>query len=251
MRETLLLFMLLIMYPGYSQTTPDESTNRAASINLETEGDQLHQVVLPFESPFHVAPLSDPVETITHTLHKGDTLTSLSDQYRVPVKVIAETATLPLIPGTEITIPEGWRPLLSLPLTADITEIDRSGGIRITQTYSDAHQALDFAGPLDNSVVAVAPGVVRYAGYYDEEYGNLLVVDHDDGYSSWYAHLSQIEVELGEVVETGSPLALMGQTGCVTGIHLHFEIRYQNRCQNPLLFLHLGKQPIASSDLVY
>ena len=142
------------------------------------------------------------------------------------------------------------------------------GGVRISQGYHERHRALDLAGPLSTPVVAAAPGLVRFAGWYDDAYGNLVVIDHpcapwrrsprstcpaqvcplrkcrcDGGYSSWYAHLEQVDVAIAERVHAGQVLGIMGETGRATGIHLHFEIRHHNCCQNPTLFLNTKEIP--------
>ena len=161
-----------------------------------------------------------------------ETLSDLSDQFELPLESLVAANHLPLRWGQVLTLPGGIRPTFSWPLA-------NPSQTRITQGFNQTHQALDLAGPLSDPVVASAAGVVRFAGWYDEAYGNLVVLDHNDGYSSWYAHLERVEVAAGEWVPIGDRLGLIGASGQVTGPHLHFEIRYHNRCQVPTRFLDM------------
>ncbi len=86
------------------------------------------------------------------------------------------------------------------------------------------HPALDFAGRMGNAIYATDAGVVVYAGWNDWGYGNLIILDHGNGWQSLYAHLSQINVGCGQSVGQGDVIGLMGSTGNSTGPHLHFEL---------------------------
>jgi murein DD-endopeptidase MepM/ murein hydrolase activator NlpD len=86
----------------------------------------------------------------------------------------------------------------------------------------------------ENSLIRAAKaGTVIRAGYAGG-YGNLVVVDHGDGWSTYYAHLSRITVNKGSRVEQGGGLGYMGTTGNSTGVHLHFEVRKNDQPMNPL-----------------
>ena len=87
------------------------------------------------------------------------------------------------------------------------------------------HRALDFAAPKGTPVYAAKSGTVRFAGYNKGGYGNLIIIDHAEGYSTYYAHLSKILVSEGDHVKAGEKIGLVGSTGRSTGPHLHFEIR--------------------------
>ncbi|RAL23334.1 M23 family metallopeptidase [Thermoflavimicrobium daqui] len=80
-------------------------------------------------------------------------------------------------------------------------------------------------------------GVVTRAGY-SSSYGNLVVIDHGNGWVTYYAHLSRILVSKGQKVTTGQILGMMGKTGDATGYHLHFEIRKNGQAINPLSLLN-------------
>jgi murein DD-endopeptidase MepM/ murein hydrolase activator NlpD len=86
------------------------------------------------------------------------------------------------------------------------------------------HNGYDIAVPVGTPVYPTQKGVIYYAGAY-KSYGNLVVVEHGDGYVSMYGHNSEILVKPGEKVDTGTVLALSGSTGRSTGPHVHYEIR--------------------------
>lgn len=98
------------------------------------------------------------------------------------------------------------------------------------------HSGLDFAGPAGSQVLAVATGVVTYAGR-DGNYGQLVEITHGNGYVTRYAHNQRVLVAVGETVQKGNPIALMGNTGRSTGTHLHFEVLRDGAPVNPLAFL--------------
>ena len=101
------------------------------------------------------------------------------------------------------------------------------------------HRGLDFAGPQGSKVLALADGVVTYSGK-NGGYGNLVELEHTDGYRTRYAHNESNLVEVGGVVSKGQPIATMGSTGKSTGTHVHVEVRHQGRPIDPLQFISAG-----------
>jgi hypothetical protein len=87
------------------------------------------------------------------------------------------------------------------------------------------HSGIDFPAPEGTPVGAAGVGSVIFAGYNSGGYGNLVVVQHRLGYTSWYAHLSSIAVSSGQAVDGGTRIGYVGSTGNSTGPHLHFEVR--------------------------
>lgn len=90
------------------------------------------------------------------------------------------------------------------------------------------HKGIDLAGPLGTPIKMpsiLQKGVVRKVAYDEGGYGNYVVVDHPDGASSVYAHLSSVDVKSGQDITSGTTIGKMGSTGRSTGSHLHFEIR--------------------------
>ena len=88
------------------------------------------------------------------------------------------------------------------------------------------HYAIDVAGSLGHSIFAADAGVVVYSGWHNGGYGNVVVLDHGNGWQTLYAHLSTINVGCGDGVFQGTVIGLMGSTGRSTGPHLHFEMRH-------------------------
>ena len=106
---------------------------------------------------------------------------------------------------------------------------------------SSFHTGVDLIAPHGTPIVAAAGGVVATVGFVPE-YGNIVEVDHDNGLTSRYAHLSKALVKVGDVVLKGQNIAHVGATGRVTGPHLHFEVREKGIPLNPNKFLSLGTQ---------
>ena len=99
------------------------------------------------------------------------------------------------------------------------------------------HPAIDIAGHLGNPIYAADTGVVVYAGWNNWGYGNVIVIDHGNGWQTLYAHLSVIGVACGESVYQGGLMGKMGSTGNSTGPHLHFEMTLNGSHVNPHLYL--------------
>ena len=98
------------------------------------------------------------------------------------------------------------------------------------------HKGIDIARPDNYTINNVDNGTVVSAGL-DGDYGNKVVVDHDNGLRTVYAHLSKIHVSPGQVVSQGESLGIMGDTGFATGIHLHFEVYSNGALVNPMDYL--------------
>jgi murein DD-endopeptidase MepM/ murein hydrolase activator NlpD len=101
---------------------------------------------------------------------------------------------------------------------------------------SARHTGLDIATPRGTPVHAVAEGMVTFAGVR-RGYGNVVEIDHGNGYMTRYAHNSKLDVHPGQHVQVGSVIANAGSTGRSTGPHVHFEVWYHGRVINPLAFV--------------
>lgn len=114
------------------------------------------------------------------------------------------------------------------------------------------HAGLDFPVAQGTAIRASASGAVIFAGYNSGGYGNLVVVQHAHGYTTWYAHMSRVLSSVGQQVPAGTRLGLVGSTGNSTGPHLHFEIRHFDTPLDPAPLLSpeavmaRAKAPVAS-----
>lgn len=103
----------------------------------------------------------------------------------------------------------------------------------ITQGSHEGHIALDFGVPVGTDIHSTMGGKVTYAGWNNEGYGNLVIIKNGD-YQTYYAHLSNIPVKVGQTIFEGEVIGKTGNTGNSTGPHLHYEIRRNGVGVNPL-----------------
>jgi murein DD-endopeptidase MepM/ murein hydrolase activator NlpD len=165
-------------------------------------------------------------------------------------------------PGTWLIVPGGTRPFTSWTAPAQLVYLNPDirvwgvgvcTGITIVQTGYGTfvfpavnhwlsgtdyrpdvnHFAVDFGGSLGSAIYAVDAGTVIYAGWNDYGYGNMIMLDHGNGWQTLYAHLDSVLVGCGQNVGQGDMIGLMGSTGNSTGPHLHFEMRLDGYFVNP------------------
>lgn len=99
------------------------------------------------------------------------------------------------------------------------------------------HQGLDLAAPRGTGVFAAHEGYVEYAGMDFSGYGKLVILNTGAGWATFYAHLNRIRVKEGAKIVRGQKIGDMGATGRASGVHLHFELRYNERPVDPLDYL--------------
>ncbi len=197
-----------------------------------------------------------PVDGVYHKIKKGDTLAKIAKKYKVKPEAIVNFAwnqldgpDASLTPGKYLIVPGGRKPYVARTVSiyrGPIPKSARKGtgsfvwptSGYITQGFWNNHRAIDIGAWLGSPVVASDSGYVVYAGWDKSGYGNLVIIDHGNGYRTYYAHLSAIYVRVGDSVAQGQQIGAVGSTGHSTGPHLHFEIRYRNVQRNPLGFLH-------------
>jgi murein DD-endopeptidase MepM/ murein hydrolase activator NlpD len=199
-----------------------------------------------------------PIDGVLHDVSEGESLESVSNLYGIPEEDIIAYAPnnlefpYRLYPGTQIVVPGAVREVFvwtapSLPASSDSTGsgisplIQGTGTFiwpvtsrRITQGYWYGHPAIDVSTVEGSAVIASDTGTVTWAGWNVYGYGNLIVVNHGNGYETYYAHLSSIAVVPGQIVYQGNYIGASGNTGRSSGPHLHFEIRYFNALLSPL-----------------
>ena len=101
--------------------------------------------------------------------------------------------------------------------------------------YERLHTGVDIGAADGAEVIAADDGTVAHAGWMGG-YGNCIMIDHGNGYTTLYAHLSSIAVSSGSTVSRGNTIGYVGSTGVSTGPHLHYEVRENGSCVDPMAF---------------
>ncbi|MEO0472382.1 MAG: M23 family metallopeptidase, partial [Bacteroidota bacterium] len=114
------------------------------------------------------------------------------------------------------------------------TEITSGYGMRTHPVHKDKrmHTGVDFRAAIGTEVFVTANGTVLPSSKYGG-YGINVIIDHGNGFETWYSNLSKAKVEVGQEVSQGEVIALSGNSGLSTGPHLHYEVRYQGSKLNP------------------
>lgn len=108
---------------------------------------------------------------------------------------------------------------------------------------SDFHHAIDIAANKFEEVFSTAKGMVVVSDY-DQYMGEFIVIEHPNGYQTIYGHLSVRCVDVGEILNLGEKIGLVGKSGRATGFHLHYGIKKNGQCVNPLPYLFLLQNAI-------
>jgi murein DD-endopeptidase MepM/ murein hydrolase activator NlpD len=199
-----------------------------------------------------------PINGVLHVVKPGDTLSSLAGKYKVDVNQIVgyadnelPDAAAALKIGSQLVIPGGTKPFITpqVPTGALVVEVPAgatkgSGSFswptsgNITQQFWGGHRAIDVGSWVGAPAKAADSGyVVLAGGGWNGGYGNHVIIDHGNGFTTLYAHLNSIFVRPGESISRGQQIGTVGNTGNSTGPHLHFEIRYQGAPRNPFNWL--------------
>jgi murein DD-endopeptidase MepM/ murein hydrolase activator NlpD len=205
-----------------------------------------------------------PIDGVLHDVQPGDTVEHLSQLYGIPVETIVNyepnNLEFPyrLYADSQIIVPGAVREVFVWTppdLSSVIGRTSREGGgvtpvvvgtgtyvypvnsRNFTQYYWYGHRGLDIALPVGNPVYAADTGTVTFAGWNIYGFGNLIVVNHGNGFETFYAHLDAINVVPGQIVYQGNVIGATGNTGNSSGPHIHFEIRLNAGQQDPCWYL--------------
>ncbi|MCX6784308.1 MAG: peptidoglycan DD-metalloendopeptidase family protein [candidate division WWE3 bacterium] len=211
-----------------------------------------------------------PMSGLLVTVASGDTVSGLAAKYQVPPQAVVDVNYLDepftLRVGQKLMLPDGKIPLVPVPVLAvnpdalvpqavgqvynESFAYGYKGGEAkitgtssfqwptehryITQYFSSYHPALDIA--IDSDILASDAGTVVRSGWWPNGFGNAIEIDHGNGYTTTYGHMSLLSVSVGETVSKGQVLGHMGNTGHSFGEHVHFMIKYNGVPVNPLQF---------------
>jgi len=210
---------------------------------------------LPFPlaaSEYHEEP---EVVGVVHLVRKGETVYRIARAYGVaPADLLEENGIVDprqVAVGTELFVPGATRVLEVGETTGPAREPERPPAAatarlawplkgvlygRFGVRSGRRHDGIDLSAPEGTPIGAAAPGTVIFAGE-QAGYGSIVILRHEGGLVTLYAHCSALLVGEGASVRTGQPIARVGQTGRSSGPHLHLEVREGTRPRNPLLFL--------------
>ncbi|SVA24299.1 uncharacterized protein METZ01_LOCUS77153 [marine metagenome] len=190
---------------------------------------------------------------ILHKVVKDESLEEIAIRYQVSLEKIIESNGMldpdTIYAGTELFIPDAkinesfrkrlipppYKPKFVKPTSGRLT----SGfGYRIHPILKKRrmHKGIDIVARYGSNVKAATGGIITYSGQMGS-YGNLVVIDHQNGFETRYAHNSRLKVKKGEKVRQGQTIALVGNTGRSNGTHLHFEIWKNGEAIDPAHYL--------------
>ncbi len=204
-----------------------------------------------------------PIDGVRHKVERGETIYSIAKKYGLeddaeaqkivnyPFNEFLNDETFELATGQYIMVPDGVkRTVTTSPtttrrpiLTPDAGSVAATGSFvwpasgRMTQGYLFYHRGIDIANQGGGSILAADSGTVVAAGWDGSGYGNRVIIDHGNGYSTLYAHMRVLQVTAGQKISRGNVVGQMGSTGRSTGVHLHFEVRSGGAQVSPMNFL--------------
>ncbi|MEO8581620.1 MAG: M23 family metallopeptidase [Patescibacteria group bacterium] len=206
-----------------------------------------------------------PVDGIRHKVQKGETIYTIAKKYGLdesqaqgivdyPFNEFQDDENFTLTVGQWLMVPDGVKQdaaapvapkaVFSLRQTPNAGTVSPSGSFSwpasgiLTQGYKFYHKAYDIANRGAGSILAADSGTVIVAGWPSNDgYGNRVMIDHHNGYITLYAHMSVLQVQVGQNVNKGAVIGQMGSTGHSTGTHCHFEIRHNGVLEDPGIYL--------------
>lgn len=122
---------------------------------------------------------------------------------------------------------------------SELNRITSPFGVRISPWDGSLlwHKGIDISGPTNAEILSAANGVVKECWIYNNVYGRMIVINHQNGYETLYGHMNKTFVKEGQPVQRGQVIGLMGNTGQSLGLHLHYEVHKDGVLVNPIDYL--------------
>jgi murein DD-endopeptidase MepM/ murein hydrolase activator NlpD len=199
----------------------------------------------PVSAPASAAPQAPVAGPGTYTVQRGDIPASIARRFGISVNglLAANNITDPtrLQIGQVLVIPTpGPPPAPAGAHSGPSPFVWPVESRSISQRFRSGHGAIDIRSAVGSAVGAAAAGTVEFAGWNNQGYGYLVVLDHGNGFRTLYAHNSSVNVKAGQEVAQSELIALSGNTGRSSGPHLHLELLLDYRPVNPCLYLPGG-----------
>jgi len=185
---------------------------------------------------------NEEVQEVIYYVKKGESLWNISRNYNVKLETIIAanniTNASKISTGQQLRIPNasGARSNIGNFIWPVRGRVTSPFGARVLNGRTEFHTGIDIGAPTGTNIVAAESGLVSYTGYM-RGYGNIVIIRHNGGYSTVYAHNSVNLVKKGQSVKKGNIIGKVGKTGNATGPHLHFEVRSIGKPCNPLPYL--------------
>ncbi|SDH42658.1 peptidoglycan DD-metalloendopeptidase family protein [Halanaerobium congolense] len=184
-----------------------------------------------------------PIKGIIYRVSPGESVASIASKFNIKTETIMKDNNLDNPSNLKIDqelILRGAKPEFSYKDRLD-QKFMYPINTRITSYYGPrwgrVHEGIDFAAPMGSPIRAVSSGRVVYSGWASG-YGYVVIIEHQKGLRTLYAHNSKLLVRNGESVGRGEVISRSGNTGNSTGPHLHFEVQVNGRPENPLNYIH-------------
>lgn len=237
-------------------TTSHKASSDQISIYVVRDGDTLSQIANMFDVSVNTIKWGNdltsntlrkgqnlvilPVSGVKHVVSKGDTLASLVKKYKGDIEEIMAYNDLSkdsiLVAGSVVIIPDGE--IMMTPVNN--IKVGQNSGLKEYVGYYmrpivggkktqgiHGYNGVDLAAPVGTPILAAASGevIISRSGGWNGGYGNYVVIRHANGTQTLYSHNSKNKVSVGDSVEQGDVIGLVGSSGKATGAHVHFEIR--------------------------
>ena len=208
---------------------------------LKNKKDKLNELNISYEQNINelnslISQKSLELKTFSDSLEGIESLIGLKDDQDLSLKERVDLAKISSAQKIHMlrSIPSGS------PINSSVRVTDKFGWrVHPIKKKKVFHKGIDLKAKMNTAVHTPASGIIEYAGFHKKSgFGNLLIITHNYGFKSYYAHLNKIKVNFGDVVSKGQEIALTGNTGLSNGPHLHYEVRYVGVSIDPVNFIN-------------